>query len=159
MITEAHYEEVRMANIDDVGGLIRLLRPLEQEGILVYRSRELLENEIEQFAVIERDGMILACAALYPIPCDPGQLQSAEIACIAVDPHYRKSNRGTQILHFLEAKAIQQGIQQVFVLTTRTSHWFIEHNFHPATIDELPSARQALYNFQRNSLVFKKTLV
>lgn len=159
MITGAHYEEVRMANIDDVGGLIRLLRPLEQEGILVYRSRELLENEIEQFAVIERDGMILACAALYPIPCDPGQIQSAEIACIAVDPHYRKSNRGTQILHFLEAKAIQQGIQQVFVLTTRTSHWFIEHDFHQVTIDELPSARQALYNFQRNSLVFKKALV
>lgn len=158
MITEAHYEEVRMANIHDVGGLINLLRPLEQEGILVYRSRELLENEIGQFAVIERDGMILACAALYPIPSDPGQIHSAEIACIAVHPQYRKSNRGTQILHFLEAKARQQGIEQVFVLTTRTSHWFIEHDFHPVSVDELPSARQELYNFQRNSLVFKKSL-
>jgi len=125
---------------------------------LVYRSRELLENEIDQFAVIERDGMILACAALYPIPTEPGQIQSAEIACIAVHPQYRKSNRGTQILHFLEAKALQQGIQQVFVLTTRTSHWFIEHDFHPVSVDELPAARQALYNFQRNSLVFKKSL-
>lgn len=159
MITDAHYEEVRIANINDVGGLINLLRPLEQEGILVYRSRELLESEIEQFAVIERDGMILACAALYPISSASNETRSAEIACVAVDSSYRKSNRGSQILQFLEHKAKQQGIQQLFVLTTRTAHWFLEHGFVPAHIDDLPNARQALYNYQRNSLVFKKVLV
>lgn len=158
MITDAHYEEVRMANIQDVGGLINLLRPLEQEGILVYRSRERLENEIEQFAVIERDGTILACAALYPFPEDHQHAKSAEIACVAVHPSYRKSNRGTQILNFLEHKARQLDIQQLFVLTTRTAHWFIEHGFSHAHLDELPEARQALYNYQRNSMVFKKIL-
>lgn len=158
MITDAHYEEVRIANINDVGGLINLLRPLEQEGILVYRSRELLESEIEQFAVIERDGMILACAALYPISSASNETRSAEIACVAVDSSYRKSNRGSQILQFLEHKAKQQGIQQLFVLTTRTAHWFLEHGFVPAHINDLPNARQALYNYQRNSLVFKKIL-
>jgi len=158
MITDAHYEEVRMANIQDVGGLINLLRPLEEEGILVYRSRERLENEIGQFAVIERDGMILACAALYPLPAAEGEIRSAEIACVAVDPGYRKSNRGSQILHYLEGKARSMGIQQLFVLTTRTAHWFLEHGFETANVDELPNARQALYNYQRNSLVFKKPL-
>lgn len=158
MITDAHYEEVRIANIHDVGGLMNLLRPLEQEGILVYRSRERLESEIEQFAVIERDGMILACAALYPIPAEPHEKRSAEIACVAVDSSYRKSNRGSQILQFLESRAKQQGIQQLFVLTTRTAHWFLEHGFSPASVDDLPNARQALYNYQRNSLVFKKSL-
>ncbi|WP_417211366.1 amino-acid N-acetyltransferase [Acinetobacter venetianus] len=159
LITDAHYEEVRIANIQDVGGLINLLRPLEQEGILVYRSRERLESEIEQFAVIERDGMILACAALYPIPAGSDEIRSAEIACVAVDSSYRKSNRGSQILQFLEIKAKQQGIQQLFVLTTRTAHWFLEQGFIPASVDDLPNARQALYNYQRNSLVFKKTLI
>ncbi|HJP47324.1 MULTISPECIES: amino-acid N-acetyltransferase [Acinetobacter] len=159
LITDAHYEEVRIANIQDVGGLINLLRPLEQEGILVYRSRERLESEIEQFAVIERDGMILACAALYPIPAGSNEIRSAEIACVAVDSSYRKSNRGSQILQFLEIKAKQQGIQQLFVLTTRTAHWFLEQGFIPASVDDLPNARQALYNYQRNSLVFKKTLI
>lgn len=159
LITDAHYEEVRIANIQDVGGLINLLRPLEQEGILVYRSRERLESEIEQFAVIERDGMILACAALYPIPVGSDEIRSAEIACVAVDSSYRKSNRGSQILQFLETKAKQQGIQQLFVLTTRTAHWFLEQGFIPASVDDLPNARQALYNYQRNSLVFKKTLI
>ncbi|WP_159124173.1 amino-acid N-acetyltransferase [Acinetobacter variabilis] len=158
MITDAHYEEVRMADIQDVGGLIRLLRPLEEEGILVYRSRERLENEIDQFAVIERDGMILACAALYPIPTTGNELRSAEIACVAVDPSYRQSNRGSQILHYLEDKAKSLGIQQLFILTTRTAHWFLEQGFEPASVDDLPDARQALYNYQRNSIVCKKSL-
>lgn len=159
MITDAHYEDVRTATIQDVGGLINLLRPLEEEGILVYRSRERLEREISQFAVIERDGMILACAALYPIPTAKNEIRSAEIACVAVDPAYRKSNRGSQILHFLEEKARQEGILQLFVLTTRTAHWFLEHGFQTASVDDLPNARQELYNYQRNSLVFKKILM
>lgn len=158
LVTDAHYEDVRMANIQDVGGLINLLRPLEEDGILVYRSRERLETEIEQFAVIERDGMILACAALYPIPAQENELRSAEIACVAVHPSYRKSNRGSQILHYLEDKARSLGIQQLFVLTTRTAHWFLEHGFETASVDDLPNARQALYNYQRNSLVFKKRI-
>ncbi|WP_104472316.1 amino-acid N-acetyltransferase [Acinetobacter indicus] len=158
MITDAHYEEVRTANIQDVGGLISLLRPLEEEGVLVYRSRERLENEIEQFAVIERDGTILACAALYPLPVSDNELRSAEIACVAVHPAYRKSNRGSQILHYLEDKARSLGIQQLFILTTRTAHWFLEQGFEPASVDDLPNARQALYNYQRNSLVCKKSL-
>ena len=158
MVTDAHYEEVRMANIQDVGGLISLLRPLEEEGILVYRSRERLESEIEQFAVIERDGMILACAALYPIPTTGDELKSAEIACVAVHPTYRKSNRGSQILHYLEEKARSLEIQQLFILTTRTAHWFLEQGFQQASVDDLPNARQALYNYQRNSLVCKKPL-
>lgn len=158
MVTDAHYEEVRTATIDDVGGLINLLRPLEEEGILVYRSRERLENEIDHFAVIERDGMILACAALYPIPTAVNEIKSAEIACVAVHPSYRKSNRGSQILHYLEEEAKRLNIQQLFILTTRTAHWFLEQGFHESSVDDLPEARQALYNFQRNSLVCNKRL-
>ena len=158
MVTDAHYEDVRTANINDVGGLMNLLRPLEEEGILVYRSRERLESEIEKFAVIERDGTILACAALYPIPTTGNELSSAEIACVAVHPSYRKSNRGSQILHYLEEKAKDSGIQQLFILTTRTAHWFIEQGFTKVSVDDLPNARQALYNYQRNSLVCRKSL-
>ncbi|WP_269915210.1 amino-acid N-acetyltransferase [Acinetobacter sp. HY1485] len=158
MITDAHYENVRMASIEDVGGLMNLLRPLEEQGILVYRSRERLEQEIEQFAVIERDGTILACAALYPIETLKNEVTSSELACVAVHPNYRKSNRAVQILGFLEDKAKQHGIQQLFVLTTRTAHWFLEQGFQVSSVHELPSARQALYNYQRNSQVFKKLL-
>ncbi|MBF7688832.1 amino-acid N-acetyltransferase [Acinetobacter rathckeae] len=158
MITDAHYEQVRTATIHDVGGLMELLKPLEEQGILVYRSRERLEHEIDQFAVIERDGTILACAALYPMDIQKNEIKSAEIACVAVHPSYRKSNRGQQILAFLEQKAQHLGIEYIFVLTTRTAHWFLEQGFVQASVDDLPSSRQQLYNYQRNSQVFKKTV-
>lgn len=158
LISHDPYEEIRMADIDDVVGLIELLRPLEEEGILVRRSRERLETEIDQFAVIERDGMIVGCAALYPLPTRPDERPSAEIACVAIHPSYRSSNRGAELLDYLEAKARSKGIEQLFVLTTRTAHWFIEQGFVPCPIDALPDARQAMYNYQRNSQVFVKAL-
>ncbi len=158
LITQDPYEEIRCAEIEDIGGLLELLRPLEDEGILVRRSREKLENEIQHFAVIERDGMIVGCGALYPLPVDDGQVACGEIACLAIHPLYRKSARGTELLDFLEKRAAIKGLRRLFVLTTRTAHWFIEHGFGPATVDDLPSSRQALYNLQRNSLVFDKML-
>lgn len=159
LITAQHYEDVRMASAQDLSGLMALLQPLEQQGILVYRSRERLEQEIEQFAVIERDGMVLACAALYPIATQGSEPRSAEIACVAVDAHYRKLNRGSQILRFLEQRARQQGVQQLFVLTTRTAHWFLEQGFQVVDLSLLPAARKQSYNHERNSQVLCKTIV
>lgn len=158
LISHDPYEEIRTADIDDVGGLLELLRPLEEEGILVRRSRERLETEISRFAVIERDGMIVGCAALYPIPTTADEASAAEIACVAVHPSYRSSNRGAELLDYLEAKARSKSIDQLFVLTTRTAHWFIEQGFEPVSVDALPDARQALYNYQRGSQVFRKGL-
>ena len=158
LVSNDSYEEIRTADIDDVVGLIELLRPLEEEGILVYRSRERLETEIDKFVVIERDGMIVGCAALYPIPTTPGEVSSAEIACVAVHPSYRSGNRGAELLDYLEIKARSKGIKNLFVLTTRTELWFIEQGFEPVTVEDLPNARQALYNYQRNSKIFRKTL-
>ena len=158
MVTNDPYEEIRTADIDDVVGLIELLRPLEEEGILVRRSRERLETEIAQFAVIERDGMIVGCAALYPIPAQPNEPPAAEIACVAIHPSYRKSSRGAELLDYLEAKALNKGIKNLYVLTTRTALWFIEQGFEPTEVDDMPEARQAMYNYQRNSKVFVKRL-
>ena len=164
LVTAMGYEAVRQATINDVGGLLNLLRPLEEQGILVYRSRERLEDEIEHFAVIERDGMILACAALYPLDNESENktatgITSAEIACVAVHPDYRKSNRGVQVLQFLEQRAKAQGIQHLYLLTTHTGHWFMEQGFEKVELSELPSVRQAMYNYQRNSQVYRKRLI
>ncbi len=153
MIAKESYEQIRPASFDDVGGIIELIEPLESQGILVRRSRELLENEIEQFTVIERDGAIIGCAALYPYSND-----MVEVACVAVDSSYQGSHRGEQLLDVLEQQAKDQGSKQIFLLTTRTAHWFQERGFVPASIDVLPEERQSLYNYQRNSKVFVKTL-
>lgn len=158
LISHDPYEEIRTADIDDVVGLIELLRPLEEDGILVRRSRERLETEIDHFAVIERDGMIVGCAALYPIQTAVHEPSAAEVACVAVHPSYRSGNRGAELLDYLEAKARSRGTDELFVLTTRTAHWFIEQGFQPAPVDTLPVARLAMYNYQRNSQIFKKSL-
>ncbi len=158
LITQDSYEEIREADIEDIGGLLELLRPMEEAGILVRRSREKLEHEINHFVVIERDGMIVGCAALYPLPQDNGNPCCAEIAGMAVHPDYQGAARGSELLQFLEKKATALGIKKLFVLTTRTAHWFIEHGFSPASVDDLPSSRAALYNLQRNSQVFSREI-
>lgn len=154
LITTDVYEGLRQANIDDVGGILELIEPLEAEGVLVRRSRELLEMEISQFLVVERDGMITACAGLYAYPDEA----VAELACLAVHPDYRGAGRGDNLLTTLERKAQEKGIKRLFVLTTRTAHWFRERGFEPADVEDLPVKRRSLYNYQRKSKVFIKAL-
>lgn len=154
LVANMDYEKSRQANIDDVGGILELIEPLEQQGILLKRSRELLENEIGQFRLLERDGRIIACAALYPFPED----NCGELACIVSHPDYRGGKRAQRLLTELEQAARDMGLKQVFVLSTQTSHWFLEQGFVESSRDSLPGERQSLYNLQRSSKVFFKAI-
>ena len=154
MLTADIYEGLRPATIDDVGGMIELIRPLEEDGTLVRRSRERLEMEIDRFSLLERDGTIIGCAALYPFPAE----RLGELACVAVQPAYRNRGRADALLHCVERQARTQGLERLFVLTTRAAHWFRERGFEPAEVADLPVQKQALYNWRRRSKVFIKTL-
>jgi amino-acid N-acetyltransferase len=148
-----NYEQTRSANIDDVGGILELLAPLEDQGVLVRRSREVLETEIDRFHVMEKDNTVIACAGLYPY----GE-SVAELACVATHPDYRKGGRAAKLLQQLEVTARTRGFTELFVLTTQTAHWFVEQGFREGSLDSLPNQRRDLYNFQRKSKVFFKTL-
>ncbi len=154
MITAAPVERLRQARIDDVRGMLALIEPLEAEGTLVKRSRELLEAEIGNFFVVEHDGAIVGCAALYPFPDD----KSGEFACLAVAQDYRDAGYGEQLLKACEDRAKALKIKRVFALTTRTAHWFLEQGFRAAEVAALPPRRQALYNWRRGSKVFLKRI-
>ena len=154
MITADPVEQLRVAKIDDVGGVIALIEPLEAEGALVKRSRELLEREIGNFRVIEHDGVIVGCAALYPYP----KAKSAEFACLAVAPEYRDAGYGERLLKACEEHARAFKIRRLFALTTRAAHWFIDQGFRSAEPTALPDERQALYNWKRGSKVFVKRI-
>ncbi|WJG10019.1 amino-acid N-acetyltransferase [Aliiglaciecola sp. LCG003] len=154
LVSKRHYEQLRQAKIEDVGGILQLINPLEEKGILVKRSRELLESEIEQFTLIERDGMVVACAALYPYRDE----RIGELACVATHSDYRGKNRGERILEAIRERALQQGLDSIFVLTTVTAHWFQEQGFVLANVETLPESKKRLYNYQRNSKVFKLDL-
>ena len=154
MINADTYDSIRRATIDDIGGIIELIRPLEESGALVRRSREKLETEIAHFNVVERDGAVVACAAMYPYPED----RLAELACLAVDDAYRRGQCGEGLLTLAEREARAAGAERLFVLTTRAAHWFRERGFAEADHSILPDERQALYNFQRRSRVLVRAL-
>ena len=154
LISADSYETMRKATIEDVGGIIELLKPLEEEGILVKRSRELLEMEIDYYMVFERDGMIIACAALYPYM----EEKVGELACMAVHPDYRNGGRGDRLIQQMEKLARGLQLDKLFLLTTRTSHWFRERGYLLSDIKQLPVRRRQLYNYQRNSKIFVKNL-
>jgi len=162
MINADTYETLRPASIIDVGGIIALIKPLEQDGTLIKRSREQLELDIEHFYVIERDGMIICCAALlYDPPTNDNQQSSStgEIACLATHPHYRNGGRAETMLAHLEAVAISRCFNSVYVLTTRTNHWFLEHGYRAATVHQIPQERQRNINHARNSKILIKQLI
>jgi len=154
MLTADTLEQLRPARIEDVGGMISLIEPLEAEGTLVKRSRELLEAEIGNFFVIEHDNRIVGCAALYPYPSD----KSAEFACLAVAPGVREAGYGERLLKACEERVKSLKLRRLFALTTHAAHWFLEQGFRAASVDALPEQRQALYNWRRGSKVFLKRL-
>jgi len=154
MVSSINLETLREATIDDVGGILKLIEPLEADGTLVKRGRELIEREIDYFSVIEHDGVIFGCAALYPFPAE----KMAEMACLTVNPDVQGQGDGERILKHMEGRARTAGFKKLFVLTTRTAHWFLKRGFHSATVDDLPKDRQHMYNWQRKSQVLIKNL-
>jgi amino-acid N-acetyltransferase len=145
---------IREATIEDVGAILALIAPLEADGTLVRRGRELLEMEIERFSVLDHDGVIVGCAALYPFKAE----RAAELACLAVSPDYRGSGHGEALLTHIESRARKVRLKRLFVLTTRTAHWFVERGFREAGVDALPQQKRGFYNYQRRSKIFVKTL-
>ena len=154
LIAQNPYEQARSADINDIASIVELIRPLEDSGALVKRSRERLEEEIGYFSILQRDGRVLACAALYPYEAE----SVGEIACVATHPDYRGTGRARQLLDELIAEAKALSLTHVFVLTTQSTHWFLEQGFEAASLDDLPVEKQQLYNWQRNAAVLRRTV-
>ncbi len=154
MVAATALAHIRNATIDDVGGILQIIEPLEEQGVLVRRSRERLESEIERFVVAEYDGHIIGCAALYAFPED----KLGELAALAVQPDFRREGYGEALLREIETRARKLKLSELFVLTTKTAHWFLERGFRVAQVADLPRQKQALYNYQRKSLVYRKSV-
>ncbi|AOJ32022.1 amino-acid N-acetyltransferase [Burkholderia metallica] len=154
MISYENLESLREATPDDVGGILSLIEPLESDGTLVRRGRHQIERDIDHFSVIEHDGVLFGCAALYPYQ----QEKIGEMACLTVAPEAQGSGDGERLLKRIEQRARARGLTHIFVLTTRTEHWFLKRGFVKVSVDDLPEDRRKLYNWQRKSLVLMKQL-
>lgn len=154
LITTERFETMRQATIHDLGGIIELIEPLQLDGTLVKRSREQLELDINEFTVLERDGRVVACAALFLSERD----SKAEVACLVTHPDYQGGGRAAKLLLALRKIAKQRGAMSLIIRTTRTAHWFIEQGFTQAGVDALPQDCKASYNSSRNSKIFTMAL-
>jgi amino-acid N-acetyltransferase len=154
MVVDEKLESLREATADDIGGILQLIEPFERDGTLVKRSRTEIERDVSQYTVIEHDGVIFGCAALYPYP----ESRTAEMAALTVSPQSQAQGDGERILKRVEQRARAMGLQSIFVLTTRTMHWFIKRGFVQVDPDWLPEARKRKYNWDRRSQVLVKRL-
>jgi amino-acid N-acetyltransferase len=155
MVIDEKLEELREATADDVGGIIQLIEPFEKDGTLVKRDRTEIERDIANYTIIEHDGVIFACAALYPYP----EAKTGEMAALTVSPHSQGQGDGEKVLKRVEQRARAMGLESIFVLTTRTMHWFLKRGFVQVDPEWLPEARKRKYNWDRRSMVFVKKLV
>jgi amino-acid N-acetyltransferase len=154
MVIDEKLEELREATADDVGGILQLIEPFERDGTLVKRSRTEIERDVANYTIIEHDGVIFACAALYPYP----EARTAEMAALTVSPQSQGQGDGEKVLRRIEQRARAMGLDSIFVLTTRTMHWFLKRGFVQVDPDWLPDARKRKYNWDRKSLVLVKKL-
>jgi amino-acid N-acetyltransferase len=154
MVVDEKLESLREATEEDVGGILQVIEPFEKDGTLVKRDRTEIERDIGNYTIIEHDGVIFACAALYPFAAE----KMAEMACLTVNPEVQTQGDGERLLKYVENRARAAGYTKLFVLTTRTAHWFLKRGFVNATVDALPKDRQHMYNWQRKSLVLIKHL-
>ncbi|MBK6295539.1 MAG: amino-acid N-acetyltransferase [Rhodoferax sp.] len=154
MVVDEKLESLREATVDDVGGILQLIEPFEQDGTLVKRSRTEIERDVGNYTVIEHDGVIFACAALYAYP----EARTAEMAALTVSPQVQGQGDGERVLKRIEQRARAAGLESIFVLTTRTTHWFLKRGFVLVDPDWLPEARKRKYNWDRKSQVLVKKL-
>jgi amino-acid N-acetyltransferase len=154
MVVDEKLEELREATHEDVGGILQLIEPFENDGSLVKRDRNEIERDIGQYTVIDHDGVIFACAALYPYP----EAKTAEMAALTVSPQSQGQGDGEKVLKRIEHRARNKGLSSIFVLTTRAKHWFLKRGFVQVDPDWLPEARKRKYNWDRRSLVLVKKL-
>ncbi len=154
MVIDEKLESLREADMDDVGGILRLIEPFENDGTLVKRSRTEIERDADHYTIIEHDGVIFACAALYPYP----EAKTGEMAALTVSPEVQGQGDGERVLKRVEQRAKAAGLDSIFVLTTRTTHWFLKRGFALVDPDWLPEARRRMYNWDRKSQVLVKKL-
>ncbi len=154
MVVDEKLESLREATADDVSGILQLIEPFENDGTLVKRSRTEIERDASNYSIIEHDGVIFACAALYAYP----EARTAEMAALTVSPQVQGQGDGERVLKHIEQRAKSAGLDSIFVLTTRTMHWFIKRGFKQVDPDWLPEARKRKYNWDRKSQVLVKRI-
>ncbi len=102
----------RKATEKDLDALVTLIQLYAEQGIMLPRSREALQRQLDTFIVAEDEGEIVGCGSLMKLGDD-----LIEIRSLGLLNKYRGKGLGRQIVEFLIEQARQMKVPKVMALT------------------------------------------
>lgn len=156
LIYADEYQQIRPARKKDVRAILALTRQAVQSEELVRRTRANIEKSLGDFYIFEIDQNPVACVALHAWP----EYGKGELACLYVSPSHENQGIGRKLIQFVENKAREAGLNELFALSTQAFTYFqSKAGFAEGTPDDLPPARREKYEQSgRNSKILIKKL-
>jgi len=128
------HASVRSAQPEDMRAAKELL---EQSGLPTAGVEEWLRH----FLVADSEGEVVAVAGLELYGA------SALLRSVAVSPAWRGSGLGRQLVDRLVFEAQQEGVNDIYLLTTTAEHYFPRLGFACITRDDVPKEVQGSVEF------------
>ncbi len=143
--------------------ILALIAPFVKTGRILPRSYAQIQQNLAEFITIERAGKLIACAGLvqYPSSQTPNiqpNHKMSEIYALAVCESAQNQGISAELLAKIIQKSRATNCTQIFAMSKYETHWFIKNHFQPATLSQLPPARQATYDPVRAAAIFIKTV-
>ena len=126
------------------------MQPFVDEGRLLERSYESINNEIENFISIESNGEIIACAGLKLYEKE----NMGEIYGLVVNKDYHNTETSSNLMDLLIQKALSHNLSAIFALSKFGGRFFFRYEFIESELSSLPLDRQKGYDYQRNSMIY-----
>ena len=126
-----------------------------EQGKILPRSKQEIEESIDDFVLLFDDDQLLACAGLKD--CQEGSM--GEIYSLAVAKNVQNTGLSSKLLSKLLINAKLRKFSKIFALTKFGTNWFIKNGFTQMNISDLPIKRQKYFNHDRNSSIFFKEVI
>jgi len=126
------------------------MQPFVDEGRLLERSYESINEEIEDFIFIENNGQIIACAGLKVYENE----NMGEIYGLVVNKGFHNTDTSSNLMELLIQKALDLNLSSIFALSKFGGRFFFRHDFIESELSSLPLIRQKSYDYQRNSIIY-----
>jgi len=134
--------------------IIELMQPFVEEGRLLERSYETINNSIDDFVVIEDHNEIIASAGLRLYK----EENVGEIYALVVSKNFHNTDTSSKLMELLIQKASSLNLKSIFALSKYGGRFFFRFDFVESELSSLPESRQNSYDYSRNSTIYLRNL-
>jgi len=140
--------------LSKVRQIIELMKPFVEEGRLLERSYETINNSINDFVFIEKDNQIIACAGLKLYQDE----NVGEIYALVVSKNFHNTDTSTRLMELLINKASGLNLSSIFALSKYGGRFFFRFEFVESELSSLPNSRQKSYDYERKSIIYSRRI-